>query len=159
MKKIGIIIFCLIIVTTLLGQNKRNKHEGILHIALVNPDTLINEKEVGKLHTAYIYHKDELIKIINLDSLLDLPSYYNIIKYSIMFPKNTYSVIIEGCFDYPIIVTDVIIRKGLSHFLELDFKELAKIKVLNPKVLVIDYKRNLDKGLEKLYPSHRPATP
>lgn len=156
MKKIGVIFFCLVISSVLVGQNKK---VGNLRIVLVNPDTLINEQKENKLHTAYIFHKDELIKTINIDSLLTVPYFNNIIKYEIMLPKNTYSVIIEGCFDYPIIVTELIIRKSVFYFLPLDFKELAKIKVSNPKVLVIDYQRNLDKDLEKLYPSRRPTTP
>lgn len=153
MKKIGLIFFYLIVSSVLVGQNQK---EVKLRIILVNPDTLIHEKEEGKLHTAYIYHKDKLIKTINIDSLLTTPYFNNIIKYEFFLPKNTYSIIIEGCFDYPIIVTELVMIKRLFYFLPLDFNEIAKTKVTTPKVLIIDYRTNLDKELEKNFTISKP---
>jgi hypothetical protein len=93
----------------------------------------------------YLYLKDSLIQEINIgDSIIDSNRHFRII-----LPENQYNVVIEGCYNYPIIYTDIFIRKKVMNFLIVDFEEFNKENITTPNILIIDYQKSVKRALQK----------
>lgn len=119
-------------------------HQGKLWISFYGIDSLNRRGLQGEV--GYLYHKDSLIQRINFDSLLDEGMYG---KLSFMLPASQYNLIIEGCFDYPIIYTGINVRKKIMNYLIIDIEEIIKEKITSPNILIIDFQKNSQKSLLK----------
>lgn len=156
MKK-GIIIAYLLIFTVLVfGQNKK---QGKLAISIKTIDSL-SLKPIGKV-MGYLLFEDGVIASINIDSLMNgfclNEKVCDYLKYYLWLPENHYTMIIEGFYEYPIVFTEIVMNKNKMSFLSIDFEEIGKIKVSNPKMVVIDYYKDFEKNMGKTYPNSYPS--
>ena len=149
-KRVFIVLFFFQFnVILLLGQNKI---DGKLAFSIDNLDSL-SQKAIG-ICMGYVFFEDEIVAQINIDSLLSRnTSEYNnrdYIHYYLYLPENHYTMIIEGFYSYPIIITELKIRKKKMSFLSLDFNEIGRIKVNKPHAVVLDYSKEMEKQLKKI---------
>ncbi len=99
---------------------------------------------------AYLFQKGRIFREINIGDIIRLnrtPDERNLF-YDVYLPPNNYTIVLEGLLDYPVLFTNIKIKKKKMHFLPIDIEELISLVVIRPRVIVIDYKTNLSEYVE-----------
>lgn len=138
--KFQFLFFIIIGITSLAFSQK--KDEGKVKIILVNSDKINFYEDTCFM---YVYLEDSMIKKINLSRIL-FPKKENDRPTIDLWIKNgNYSALIINMFSYPIIITNVKVKKKAICYFPIDYNELKETSNSQQKVLIKEYNKLLKK--------------